>query len=280
MTMSVNSAFELECAQELLRRSRQGEGNSVPTASVEELLGRPMHPVLVKNTILLEYLDPVQDRVSRTFSDEKDLLSVFTGVKFQDAVFAGLDEAGYRYKEVYPKPYADPYFFVNHGAEEESFGLPVLLANSGWAWTGWHVDREPGADIVSQLQRGSKLWFFEMKQRESRLLTIANKGSLRSLPRSVPSTLLEDLRRNPSIQFCIQKAGDVVYFPARACHCVLSGPGLTSLLTLTFEDSLEELAATSKAVAERQGTGKRKLVDKPGSRKKGRGQGRRVFSKR
>ena len=50
MTMSVNSAFELECAQELLRqgeRSRQGEGNRVLTASVEELLGRPKHPVLV-----------------------------------------------------------------------------------------------------------------------------------------------------------------------------------------------------------------------------------------
>ncbi len=92
MSMSVISAFELEWAQELLRRSRQGEWNRVPTASMEELLGRPKHPVLVKNTTLLEYLDPVQDRVSRTFTDEKDLLSVFTGVKFQDAAFASLDE--------------------------------------------------------------------------------------------------------------------------------------------------------------------------------------------
>ncbi len=101
---------------------------------------------------------------------------------------------------------------------------------------------------------------------------------MRSLPSSLPCTLLEDLRRNPSIQFCIQEAGDVVYFPARACHCVLSRLGPTSLLTVTFEDSPEEMAATSKAVAERQGTGKRKLIDKPGSRKRGRGQRRRVFS--
>ena len=123
--MSVNSALELECAQELLRRSRPEEGNRVLTASVEELLDRPKHTVLVKNTTLLEYLDPVQDHVSRTFTDENDLLSVFTGVNFQDAAFAGLDEAGYRYEEVFPKPYVEPYFLVNHGTREESFGLPV-----------------------------------------------------------------------------------------------------------------------------------------------------------
>ena len=134
MTMSVNSGFELECAPELLRRSRQGKGNRVLTASVEELLGRPKHLVL-EDTTLLEYLDPVQDRVSRSFSDESDLLSVFTGVKFQDAAFAGLDEAGYRYEEVYPKPHVEPYFLSTMGQERRVLVCPF----DSKQWVG--VDR-------------------------------------------------------------------------------------------------------------------------------------------
>ncbi len=59
-----------------------------------------------------------------------------------------------------------------HGADEEDFGLPELLAKSAWAWTGWHADGDPGADVVSQLQRGRKLWFFESRKLESTLLTI------------------------------------------------------------------------------------------------------------
>ena len=43
---------------------------------MEELLARPKYPVLVKGTPLLEYLDPMQETVSKTFETESDLLLV------------------------------------------------------------------------------------------------------------------------------------------------------------------------------------------------------------
>ncbi len=168
---------------------------------------------------------------------------------------------------------------ANCDAAEEDFGLPVLLASSDWAWTGWHVDRDPGADVASQLQRGTKLWFFESRERESRQLTHANKGDMRGVVRSLPSILLDDLKRNHRIQFCVQNAGDVVFFPAKTCHCVLSGPGSTSLLTVTFEGSPDEMELSRKKLIHRQATGKRKAVGNPGARMRGRGQKRRRFSK-
>ncbi len=145
---------------------------------MEELLTRPKYPVLVKGVPLLEYLDPVQEAVSRTFETEDDLLSVFTGSQRQDDAFEGLGRGRFRYEELYPKPYVEPYFLANCGADEADFGLPVLLASSDWAWTGWHVDSQPGADVISQLQRGSKLWFFESRQRETAHLTRGNKGKM------------------------------------------------------------------------------------------------------
>ncbi len=256
--MSVDSSHELQCAEDLLRRSTEprNAARKIPEVPVEEMLGRPDHPVLVKNTTLLEYLDPVQDSVSRTFSTEEDLLSVFSGSRRADPAFDGLGEGRFRYEELYPEPYAEPYFMSRCGTDEEDFDLPVLLANSGWAWTGWHVDGDPEADVVSQLQRGRKLWFFESRQLESRLLTIGNKGSGGYRARSLPSTLLEDLKRNHRIQFCVQEAGDIVYFPARVCHCVLSGPEPTSLLTVTLATSEEEMRANKRKASYRQATGK------------------------
>ena len=112
------------------------------------------------------------------------------------------------------------------------------------------------------------------------MLTIANKERRRHPPRSLPSTLLGDLKPNAKIQFCVQEAGDGVFFPARACHGVLSGPGPTSLPTVVFEDTPEEMTKTVKAVAERQATGSRKTVNDEWSKKRRRGQGKRVFSKR
>ncbi len=72
----------------------------------------------------------------------------------------------------------------------------------------------------------------------------------------------------------------MVFFLTGACHCVLWAPGPTSLLTVAFEDSPEEMAKTAKAVAERQVTGSRKRVNDGGSKKRRRRQGKRVFSKR
>ncbi len=87
-----------------------------------------------KNTTLLEYLDRVQDAVPKTFSWDENLLSVFTRSQRIDSAFDGF--VGYRFEELYPEPYVEPYFMAHCGADEEDFGLPVLLANSGWTWTG------------------------------------------------------------------------------------------------------------------------------------------------
>ena len=134
--------------------------------------------------------------------------------------------------------------------------------------------------MVSQLQRGTKLWFFESRERESRQLMRANKGDTRGVVRSLPSTLLDDLKRNHGIQFCVLEAGDVVFFPARTCHCVLSVSGPTSLLTVIFEASPDEMELSRKKLVHRQATGKRKAVENPGARKRGRGQRNRGFAKR
>ncbi len=126
----VSSSLQLDSARELLRRSTEARNESkrIPTVMMEELLKRPKYPVLVKGTPLLEYLDPVQDNVSRTFETESDLLSVFTGTRREDDAFEGLGKGRFRYEELYPKPYAEPYFMTNHGTAEEDFGLPVMLA--------------------------------------------------------------------------------------------------------------------------------------------------------
>ena len=91
---------------------------------------------------------------------------------------------------------------------------------------------------MSQLQRGTKLWLFESREKESWHLTRANKEEMREVARSLPSTLLDDWKHH-QIHFCVQEAGVVIFFPAKTCYCVLSGPGPTSLLTVTFDGSLE-----------------------------------------
>ena len=91
-----------------------------------------------------------------------------------------------------------------------------------WAFTGWHVDSNAGADIVSQLQRGSKLWMFATKKDDIKMLTNTNKGYMRSVPRSLPSTLKQDVIDYGPFHYCVQEPGDVVFFKARTCHVVLS----------------------------------------------------------
>ena len=93
--MSIDSAFESECAKELLQRSAEPRNREkrIPLVSMEELLARLKHPVLV-----MEYLDPVQDNVSRTFSTADDLLSVFSGSRLEDAAFEGLGGERFRFE--------------------------------------------------------------------------------------------------------------------------------------------------------------------------------------
>ncbi len=165
------------------------------------------------------------------------------------------------------------------GADEEDVGLPVLLANSGWAWTGWHVDGDPGADAVSRLHRGRKLWFCEFRKLQSKLLTIGNKGSIKSVSQSLPSALLDDLRRNHDVRFGVREPRDIVYFPARVCHCVLSTPRPMPLLTVTLATDPEDMAINNRRASYRPATGVRNVVFNPGSGKRGRGQKKRRFSK-
>ena len=78
---AVESTHDLDCARDILRYSTEArnEGKKIPTVTIEELLARPKFSVQVNGMSLLEYLDPVQDTVSKTFETESDLLSVFTG---------------------------------------------------------------------------------------------------------------------------------------------------------------------------------------------------------
>ncbi len=98
---------------------------------------------------------------------------------------------------------------------------------------------------------------------------VDNLGSMKSKSGSLPSTLLEDPRRNHDVQFCVQEVGDIVYFPARVCHCVLSGPGPTSLLTVTLTTDAEEMEVSnrreescmqSRLQKERQGAEEEKVL--------------------
>ena len=230
--MSIDASQELACAKELLKRSVEvwNKGKSMAIGSIEERLERAKYLLLVKATTLMEYLDPVQQHTFRSFKTERDLRSVFTGTEFRNVSYGGLQEGQFRNEKMYPSPDHEPHFITNVGVSERDFGLP-LLAKSGWAWTGWHVDQNPVGDVAGQLQMESKLWFFESTTRQTRMLRTCNKKEWRGVPRSLPSTFLKDLKRNHGIRFCVQEAGDVVYFQAKVCLCVLSRP--TSMLTVT-----------------------------------------------
>ncbi len=162
---------------------------------------------------------------------------------------------------------------------KKTLGFRFCSQTVYWAGTRWHIDSDSGADVVSQLQRGTKLGFFEFRERGSRHLTRANKGDVRGVVRSLPSTLPDDLKQNHRIQFCVQEAGDVIFVPAKTSHCVLSGPGPTSLLTVTFEGSPDEMELSRQKLVHRQATGQKKAVASPGARNRSRGQKKRRFYK-
>ena len=270
---------QLSCAEELWRSVESGDSGlqQVAEVSIEEFLGRPNYPCVLRGVPILEYSNPVVERVAKTFTSEAELLATFTGTKLQDMAFSGLSDCPYRYEGLYPEPLEDNYIKVNAGLDRDDIGHVSLLANGGLAWTGWHLDSDPGGAVISQLQRGRKLWFFTTNTREIKFLCCKNRGRQKSVGRSLPATMEEDLRRTKHNQYCIQEPGDVVLFSSLTAHAVLTGFGANSLLTTAFEVTEEESKRVERVGKYYQPKGSRKEVFNPGSMKRGRGKRIRRF---
>ena len=256
--------LEKSSAEKLVKDYQRGSHPhlEVPEISVEEFVRRrPTETVIIRKGRIIEYHEGYEE-LSKSFESEEELLRSFKGNKFADAAFTG-----YRYDQLYPKPQKTNYYKLNFGLKKKNIVFPVLLVNQGWAFTGWHVDSDAGADIVSQLQRGSKLWMFATKTDDIRMLTNTNKGYMRSVPRSLPSTLKQDIDDYGPFQYCVQEPGDVVFFKAKTCHVVLSGPEPNSLITATLSDPPDVLAENGRISDHYQSTGQRRPNLDPGSRK-------------
>ena len=76
----------------------------------------------------------------------------------KDAASDGLPEAPWRYEALYPDPLGEQYVEVVQDFGGHSIEHVSHLASGGWAWSGWHIDSNPGGSIVSQLERGRKLF--------------------------------------------------------------------------------------------------------------------------
>ena len=170
----------------------------------------------------MEYSNPVVERVAKTFTSEAELLATFKGTKLRDMAFSALSDCPFRYEGLYPEPLEDNYINVNAGLDRDDIGHVALLANGGLAWTGWHLDSDPGGAVISQLQRGRKLWFFNTNTREINFLCRKKRGRQKNVGRSLTTTMKEDLRRTGHIQYCIQEPGDVVLFSPLTAHAVLT----------------------------------------------------------
>ena len=153
-----------------------------------------------------------------------------------DIAFDGLPEAPWRYEALYPDQLGEHYVEVVQDIGSHSIEHVSLLASGGWAWSGWHIDSNTGGSVVSQLERGRKLWFFTTRTREVK--TLCRKRVVPPLVRlrSLPSTLRDDLQQfREHIVYCIQVPGDVVLFSPLTMHCVLTGPRPAALMTTTLK---------------------------------------------
>ena len=270
---------QLSCAEELWRSVEAGDSGlqQVTEVSIEEFLGRPSYPCVLRGVPNLEYSNPGVGRVAKTFTSEAELLAIFKGTKLRDMAFPALSDCPYRYEGLYPEPLEENCIKVNAGLDRDDIGHVALLANGGLAWIGWHLDSDPGGAVVSQLQRGRKLLFFTMNTREIKFPCCKNRGPQKSVGRSLPTTMEEDLRRTKHVQYCVQEPGDVVLFSPLTAHAVLTGSGANSLLTTTF-DVTEEVSRRVERVGKlNQPKGSRKEVLNPGSLKKGKGKRVRRF---
>ena len=212
------------------------------------------------------------------FRSEKQILATFKGTRMNDAAFDGLLESPWQYEALYPDPLGEQYVEVAQDISGHAIEHVSLLASGGWAWNGWHIDSNPGGSIVSQLERGRKLWFFTTRTREVK--TLCRKRIVPPLERlrSLPSTLRDDLQIWEYILYCIQDPGDVVMFSSLTAHCVLTGPVPAASMTTTLKVEEAEEERIQRLGAQYQPQGVRRAIRQPASRGRGKGKRRSGFS--
>ena len=262
--------MELESGRLPLTRVREG--------GITDFLRKQNIPIIIRGNPVLRYTNGAARRVAVCFRSEEQFLATFKGTRIKDAAFDGLPEAPWRYEALYPDPLGEQYVEVVQGIGGHSIKHVSLLASGGWAWSGWHIDSNPGGSIVSQLERGRKLWFFTTRTREVK--TLCRKRIVPPLERlrSLPSTLRDDLLQfREHIAYCIQEPGDVVLFPSLTAHCVLTGPGPAALMTTTLKVEEAEEERVQRLGAQYQPQGVRRAIRQPGSRGKSRGKTVQVF---
>ena len=260
--------MELESGRLPLTRVREG--------GITDFLRKQNIPIIIRGNPVLLYTNGAARRIAVCFSSEKQLLATFKGTRMKDAAFDGLPETPWRYEAPYPDPLGEQYVEVVQGIGGLSIEHVSLLASGGWAWSGWHIDSNPGGSIVSQLERGRKLWFFTIRTRGVK--TLCRKRIVPPLERlrSLPSTLQHDLLQfREYLVYCIQEPGDVVLFSSLAAHCVLTGPGPAALMTTTLKTEEAEEERVQRLGAQYQPQGVRRAIRQRG---KSRGKRRSRFS--
>ena len=64
----------------------------VTEVSIEEFLGRPSYPCVLRGVPNLEYSNLNVKRVAKTFTSEAELLSTFEGTKLRDMAVSALSD--------------------------------------------------------------------------------------------------------------------------------------------------------------------------------------------
>ena len=171
-----------------------------------------------------------------------------------------------------PDPLGEQYVEVVQDTSGHSIEHVSFLVSGGWAWSGWHIDSNSEGSVVSQLERGRKVWFFTTRTREvktlCRKLVVPPLDRLRALPRMLRYDL-QQFREH--IVYCIQEPGNVVLFSSLTAHCVLTGPGPAALMTTTLKVEEAEEERVQRLGAQYQPQGVRRAVREPSSRVRSRG---------
>ena len=162
---------------------------------ITDFLRKQNIPNIIRGNTVLRYTSGAARRVVVCFRSEIQLLAAFKGTWMKDSAFDGLPEASWIYEALYPDPLGEQYVEVVQDISGHSIEHVSLFASGGWAWSGWHIGSNPGGSVVSQLERGRILWFFNTRTREVK--TLCRKRIVPALERlrSLPSTLRDDLLR-------------------------------------------------------------------------------------
>ena len=221
--------------------------HGVRWGTVEEVLTRPKEPIVVKGA-LLKYTDEADESCARESNSWAELSRRFTAdsEKF-DEVFPHTT----RWESVYPPiawvaPASVEYVTtLNPFLPSEQIHIPVMLANSDFAFTAWHADTDPPLTVLSQLYRGWTVWLIVPSGRLQRELCKDSKTK--------PSELLNQLKSGTipaDVIVHLQKPDEVLYLPPLAAHAVISNPGFTTMLTWQLkEDEAREAVLKRKAVS-------------------------------